>query len=284
MVLDAFSGRGGIASRWSPEARRAGLKSRVAISSANRSSVSSTATASRCRSTATSVAVLFGSPSRASAEALLPSPLRASTCSRFAGMSSTPTRLAPSTAICSARRNALTISGPELRRGDWRSRSSAETRRPSGTCSKSPSRCGSPEIYLPGRRGQHLIQPGLGRLTRGGHLPREHRHAGQQDPIAAQPAHRVIEQCHRPLSVRPRPPAKEPRKRLHAARIVERPVAVPVADLPRMLAMLHQMIPPHLRIHLIMDNGSSHTSRATKAWLAAHARFTVTYTPSTHPG
>jgi len=30
------------------------------------------------------------------------------------------------------------------------------------------------------------------------------------------------------------------------------------------LAMLHQMIPPHLRIHLIMDNGSSHTSAATR--------------------
>jgi transposase len=47
----------------------------------------------------------------------------------------------------------------------------------------------------------------------------------------------------------------------------------------RFLAMLHQMIPPHLRIHLIMDNGSSHTSRATRAWLAAHPRFAVTYTP-----
>jgi transposase len=45
------------------------------------------------------------------------------------------------------------------------------------------------------------------------------------------------------------------------------------------LAMLHQMIPPHLRIHLIMDNGSSHTSRVTRAWLAAHPRFAVTYTP-----
>ncbi len=44
----------------------------------------------------------------------------------------------------------------------------------------------------------------------------------------------------------------------------------------RFLAMLHQMTPPHLRIHLIMDNGSSHTSRA---WLAAHPRFAVTYTP-----
>ncbi len=47
----------------------------------------------------------------------------------------------------------------------------------------------------------------------------------------------------------------------------------------RFLAMLHQMIPPHLRICLIMDNGSSHTSRATRAWLAAHPRFAVTYTP-----
>ena len=45
------------------------------------------------------------------------------------------------------------------------------------------------------------------------------------------------------------------------------------------LAMLHRMIPPHLRIHLIMDNGSSQTSRATRDWLAVHPRFTVTCTP-----
>ena len=50
------------------------------------------------------------------------------------------------------------------------------------------------------------------------------------------------------------------------------------ATFTRFLAMLNQMTPPHLRIHLIMDNGSSHTSRATRAWLAAHPRFTVTYT------
>ena len=36
---------------------------------------------------------------------------------------------------------------------------------------------------------------------------------------------------------------------------------------------------PGLRIHLICDNGSSHTSKATRAWLAAHPRFSVTYTP-----
>lgn len=51
------------------------------------------------------------------------------------------------------------------------------------------------------------------------------------------------------------------------------------ATFTRFLAMLDQMTPPHLRIHLIMDNGSSHTSRATRAWLAAHPRFAVTYTP-----
>jgi transposase len=45
------------------------------------------------------------------------------------------------------------------------------------------------------------------------------------------------------------------------------------------LAMLHQMIPSCLRIHLILDNGSSHASAATRAWLAAHPRFAVTYTP-----
>ena len=45
------------------------------------------------------------------------------------------------------------------------------------------------------------------------------------------------------------------------------------------LTELDQAIPAHLAIHLVMDNGSSHTSKATRAWLAAHPRFTVTYTP-----
>lgn len=51
------------------------------------------------------------------------------------------------------------------------------------------------------------------------------------------------------------------------------------ATFTRFLAMLDQATPPHLRIHLIMDNGSAHTSRASRAWLAAHPRFQVTYTP-----
>ena len=45
------------------------------------------------------------------------------------------------------------------------------------------------------------------------------------------------------------------------------------------LHRLDQCIDPRLSIHLIMDNGSSHTSRATRAWIAAHPRITVTYTP-----
>ena len=45
------------------------------------------------------------------------------------------------------------------------------------------------------------------------------------------------------------------------------------------LSQIDQAIHPDQKIHLIMDNGSSHTSKMTKAWLAAHPRFTVTYTP-----
>ncbi len=47
----------------------------------------------------------------------------------------------------------------------------------------------------------------------------------------------------------------------------------------RFPVMLSQCIPPHLRIHLIMDDGSGHTSKATRTWIAAHPRFAVTYTP-----
>jgi transposase len=45
------------------------------------------------------------------------------------------------------------------------------------------------------------------------------------------------------------------------------------------LAMLDELIDPALRIHLILDNGSSHTARATRAWLTRHPRFSWTYTP-----
>ncbi len=42
---------------------------------------------------------------------------------------------------------------------------------------------------------------------------------------------------------------------------------------------LAQRVDPSKKIHLILDNGSSHTSAQTRKWLAEHPRFTVTYTP-----
>ncbi len=45
------------------------------------------------------------------------------------------------------------------------------------------------------------------------------------------------------------------------------------------LHRLDQCTDPRLNIRIVMDNGSSHTSKATRAWIAAHPRITVTYTP-----
>ncbi len=46
------------------------------------------------------------------------------------------------------------------------------------------------------------------------------------------------------------------------------------------LEELDKSIEDDLAIHIVMDNGSSHTSRATKAWLADHLRFVVHHTPA----
>jgi transposase len=45
------------------------------------------------------------------------------------------------------------------------------------------------------------------------------------------------------------------------------------------LHRLDQCTDPRLNIHLVIDNGPSHTSTATRAWLAAQPRITITYTP-----
>lgn len=45
------------------------------------------------------------------------------------------------------------------------------------------------------------------------------------------------------------------------------------------LAEIDNNVASSLDIHLILDNGSSHTSKETKGWLAAHPRFVVHYTP-----
>jgi transposase len=46
------------------------------------------------------------------------------------------------------------------------------------------------------------------------------------------------------------------------------------------LTRLDQRIDPTLTIHLVLDNGSSHTSKATRKWLREHPRFQPHYTPA----
>ncbi len=46
------------------------------------------------------------------------------------------------------------------------------------------------------------------------------------------------------------------------------------------LEEIEMSIDKSLSIHVVMDNGSSHTSKATKAWLADHPRFVVHHTPA----
>ena len=46
------------------------------------------------------------------------------------------------------------------------------------------------------------------------------------------------------------------------------------------LTRLDQRIDTKLTIHLVLDNGSSHTSKATKKWLREHPRFQPHYTPA----
>jgi len=45
------------------------------------------------------------------------------------------------------------------------------------------------------------------------------------------------------------------------------------------LTELAATVDPTRKIHLILDNGSSHTSKQTRKWLSENPRFTVTYTP-----
>jgi transposase len=45
------------------------------------------------------------------------------------------------------------------------------------------------------------------------------------------------------------------------------------------LRLLDRSIDSALTIHLVLDNGSSHVSKATRAWLTAHPRFAVHHTP-----
>lgn len=42
---------------------------------------------------------------------------------------------------------------------------------------------------------------------------------------------------------------------------------------------IERAVDPDLTIHVVLDNGSSHVSKHTKAWLAAHPRWVAHYTP-----
>ncbi len=45
------------------------------------------------------------------------------------------------------------------------------------------------------------------------------------------------------------------------------------------LTELAATVDPTRKIHLILDNGSSHTSKQTRTWIREHPRITATYTP-----
>jgi transposase len=45
------------------------------------------------------------------------------------------------------------------------------------------------------------------------------------------------------------------------------------------LEQIERSVDPNLAIHVVLDNGSSHVSKYTKAWFAAHPRWIVHYTP-----
>ena len=46
------------------------------------------------------------------------------------------------------------------------------------------------------------------------------------------------------------------------------------------LEEIDKSVEQSLAIHVVLDNGSSHTSKATRAWLAEHPRFVVHLTPA----
>jgi hypothetical protein len=116
-VREARSRVGRLDSRSFSDARRAGEISRVAISSANRSSASSIACASRFRTTAVTSAVRRGSGVRSSAAALLYIPYCASVASRFTGTRDKFTRASLNAEISLTRSSARAIAVPVERVG-----------------------------------------------------------------------------------------------------------------------------------------------------------------------
>jgi hypothetical protein len=197
---------------------------------------------SRASLSGTHVAVVLartGLGSKASALARLGAPKR---------ISPTSTRPTPNTAICSARCSALTISGPELRRGDCRSRSSVETRDPlSGTCSNSASRRGNP-------RSTRRVAASSASCNRASAASRAAAtcRASTVTPVSGTRLRRNeptawSNSVTGAFGMCPGATVEEPRERLDAILVLEEPIAIPVADLPRVL--VQRLRPVHILLH-----------------------------------
>jgi transposase len=52
------------------------------------------------------------------------------------------------------------------------------------------------------------------------------------------------------------------------------------AEFKRFLRHLEAEVPPELEVHLILDNYATHKTPAIRAWLAAHPRFVLHFTPT----
>ena len=48
----------------------------------------------------------------------------------------------------------------------------------------------------------------------------------------------------------------------------------------KFLKTIDQIVPEHLAVHLVLDNASSHKTPKVRAWLAAHPRFVLHFTPT----
>jgi transposase len=67
---------------------------------------------------------------------------------------------------------------------------------------------------------------------------------------------------------------------VHSGAVVGRDIARnDAAHFIEFLDEIDSTTPDELTIHLVMDNGSSHVAKATKAWLTDHPRFVAHYTP-----
>jgi transposase len=52
------------------------------------------------------------------------------------------------------------------------------------------------------------------------------------------------------------------------------------ADFIQFLEKIDRAVPPRRPLHLVLDNSSTHKTLEVTAWLAAHPRFTLHFTPT----